>query len=83
MPSQQFLETNCALTGAKSLILRVQADGKRRDIGLVAADLNGSGREAFRVRDERLGALKVDAIGSAEVIGARDPIGPAAPITGT
>ena len=46
---------NCAPTGAKSWILRVQADGKRRDIGLGAADVDGSGRDAFGPEDNRLG----------------------------
>ncbi|ASJ91140.1 tyrosine-type recombinase/integrase [Porphyrobacter sp. CACIAM 03H1] len=46
---------NCAPTGAKSWILRVQADGKRRDIGLGAADVDGAGREAFGAGDDRLG----------------------------
>jgi hypothetical protein len=46
---------NCAPTGAKSWILRVQADGKRRDIGLGAADVDGAGREAFGAGDDRVG----------------------------
>ncbi|MFM6831408.1 MAG: Arm DNA-binding domain-containing protein [Novosphingobium sp.] len=36
----------CAPTGAKSWILRVQVDGKRRDIGLGSLD-DGAGRNAF------------------------------------
>jgi integrase len=39
--------------GAKSWMLRVQVDGKRRDIGLGAADVDGLGREAFGVGDTR------------------------------
>lgn len=34
-------------TGARSWILRVQADGRRRDIGLGAVDIDQAGREAF------------------------------------
>jgi len=51
----QGLFLNCAPTGAKSWILRVQTDGKRRDIGLGAADVDGSGRNAFGAEDNRLG----------------------------
>jgi integrase len=43
----------CAPTGAKSWILRVQVDGKRRDIGLGSLD-DGSGRAAFAEGDNRL-----------------------------
>jgi len=39
--------------GAKSWMLRVQVDGKRRDIGLGTADVDGLGREAFGVGDSR------------------------------
>ncbi|MFN9498060.1 MAG: Arm DNA-binding domain-containing protein, partial [Erythrobacteraceae bacterium] len=39
--------------GAKSWMLRVQVDGKRRDIGLGTADVDGLGREAFGVGDAR------------------------------
>jgi integrase len=49
----------CAPTGAKSWILRVQADGKRRDIGLGAADVDGVGRDAFGPRDDRLGGASL------------------------
>jgi integrase len=34
-------------TGARYYILRVQHEGRRRDIGLGSADLDGAGREAF------------------------------------
>lgn len=44
----------CAPTGAKSWMLRVQVDGKRRDIGLGAADVDGAGRQAFGEGDSRL-----------------------------
>lgn len=43
----------CAPTGAKSWMLRVQVDGKRRDIGLGSLD-DGSGRAAFAAGDNRL-----------------------------
>ncbi|WP_255355061.1 site-specific integrase [Novosphingobium sp. CCH12-A3] len=43
----------CAPTGAKSWMLRVQVDGKRRDIGLGSLD-DGSGRKAFAEGDKRL-----------------------------
>ena len=43
----------CAPTGAKSWMLRVQVDGKRRDIGLGSLD-DGSGRAAFAEGDNRL-----------------------------
>jgi integrase len=39
--------------GAKSWILRVQVDGKRRDIGLGAADVDGLGSNAFGKDDAR------------------------------
>jgi len=39
--------------GTKSWMLRVQVDGKRRDIGLGAADVDGLGREAFGADDTR------------------------------
>lgn len=45
----------CAPTGAKSWMLRVQVDGKRRDIGLGAVDSDGAGRNAFAEGDNRLG----------------------------
>ena len=34
-------------TGSRYYVLRVQHEGRRRDIGLGTADLNGTGREAF------------------------------------
>lgn len=34
-------------SGARFWMLRVQADGKRRDIGVGAVDANGAGRDAF------------------------------------
>ncbi|NLR38541.1 tyrosine-type recombinase/integrase [Novosphingobium sp. ERW19] len=43
----------CAPTGAKSWMLRVQVDGKRRDIGLGSLDV-GAGRNAFAEGDKRL-----------------------------
>lgn len=43
----------CAPTGAKSWMLRVQVDGKRRDIGLGSLD-DGAGRNAFAEGDNRL-----------------------------
>lgn len=46
----------CAPTGAKSWVLRVQVDGKRRDIGLGAVDPDGAGRAAFAEGDDRLDA---------------------------
>jgi integrase len=39
--------------GAKSWMLRVQVDGKRRDIGLGGADVDGLGSEAFGKNDDR------------------------------
>lgn len=39
--------------GTKSWMLRVQVDGKRRDIGLGSADVDGLGREAFGADDTR------------------------------
>ncbi|MCY1670183.1 integrase arm-type DNA-binding domain-containing protein [Novosphingobium sp. SL115] len=39
--------------GAKSWMLRVQVDGKRRDIGLGAADIDGLGADAFGKHDDR------------------------------
>lgn len=45
-------------SGARSWILRVQADGRRRDIGLGAVDLDGAGREAFG-RNDPLAALSL------------------------
>lgn len=50
----QGLFLHCAPTGAKSWILRVQADGRRRDIGLGAADVDSAGRDAFGPADDRL-----------------------------
>lgn len=44
----------CAATGARSWMLRVQVDGKRRDIGLGAVDDANLGRNAFGESDERL-----------------------------
>lgn len=46
---------NCAPTGAKSWILRVQVEGKCRDIGLGAANVEGAGREAFGAEYNRWG----------------------------
>lgn len=46
-----------APSGARSWMLRVQVDGKRRDIGLGAADVDGLGREAFGNGDNRLSEL--------------------------
>lgn len=39
--------------GAKSWMLRVQVDSKRRDIGLGAADIDGLGADAFGKHDDR------------------------------
>lgn len=39
--------------GAKSWMLRVQVDGKRRDIGLGSVDVDGLGAEAFGKHDAR------------------------------
>lgn len=39
--------------GAKSWMLRVQVDGKRRDIGLGAVDVDGLGTDAFSKDDAR------------------------------
>ncbi|MEP0390754.1 MAG: integrase arm-type DNA-binding domain-containing protein [Erythrobacter sp.] len=47
---------SCAPTGAKSWVLRVQVEGKRRDIGLGAVDVDGAGRKAFGAEDDRLAA---------------------------
>jgi integrase len=44
----------CAPSGAKSWMLRVQVDGKRRDIGLGSVDVDGAGRNAFADGDNRL-----------------------------
>lgn len=41
-------------TGAKSWMLRVQVDGKRRDIGLGAVDIEGLGTSVFAEGDNRL-----------------------------
>lgn len=41
-------------SGAKSWILRVQVDGKRRDIGLGAVDIDAAGVGAFAPDDKRL-----------------------------
>ena len=43
-----------APTGARNWVLRVLVDGKRRDIGLGAADTDGAGRKAFADGDARL-----------------------------
>ena len=51
----QGLFLHCAPTGARSWVLRVQVDGRRRDIGLGAADVDGAGRIAFGAGDDRLG----------------------------
>lgn len=45
---------SCAPTGAKSWVLRVQVEGKRRDIGLGTVDADGAGRNAFGAEDNRL-----------------------------
>ena len=50
---------NCAPTGAKSWVLRVQVNGRRRDIGLGAADVDGAGRNAFGAEDDRLAAASL------------------------
>lgn len=42
-----------APSGAKSWMLRVQVDGKRRDIGLGAVDVDGLGSDAFGKDDAR------------------------------
>lgn len=42
-------------SGAKSWILLAQADGKRRDIGLGAGDLDSAKRVAFGPGDDGLG----------------------------
>jgi hypothetical protein len=44
----------CAPTGARNWVLRVQSDGKRRDIGLGAVDPDGAGKKAFATGDTRL-----------------------------
>jgi len=44
----------CAPTGARNWVLRIQADGKRRDIGLGALDADGAGRKAFGAGDSRM-----------------------------
>lgn len=46
-----------APSGARSWMLRVQVDGKRRDIGLGAVDVDGLGRDAFGSGDDRLSEL--------------------------
>lgn len=48
-----------APSGGRSWMLRVQVDGKRRDIGLGAADIDGLGRNAFGDGDDRLSALSL------------------------
>lgn len=45
----------CAPTGAKSWMLRVQVQKRRRDIGLGAVDVDGAGRDAFGKGEDRLG----------------------------
>lgn len=47
----------CAPTGAKSWMLRVQFNNKRRDIGLGAVDVDGAGRAAFGEGDDRVGEM--------------------------
>ena len=42
-----------APSGAKSWMLRVQVDGKRRDIGLGTVDVDGLGNDAFGMDDAR------------------------------
>ncbi|HPB22984.1 MAG TPA: Arm DNA-binding domain-containing protein, partial [Novosphingobium sp.] len=44
-------------SGAKSWMLRVQVDGKRRDIGLGAVDTESAGMGAFAAGDDRLSEL--------------------------
>jgi integrase len=44
-------------TGAKSWILRVQVQGKRRDIGLGSVDLDGPAPTVFAAGDDRLGEV--------------------------
>ena len=44
----------CFPTGARTWVLRVQADGKRRDIGLGAVDVDGAGLGAFGKSDNRI-----------------------------
>lgn len=46
-----------APTGAKSWMLRVQVDGRRRDLGLGVVDIDGAGRDAFGVDDPRISEL--------------------------
>lgn len=43
----------CAPTGAKVWMLRVQSDGRRRDIGLGSVDVDGLGRNVFADGDNR------------------------------
>lgn len=45
---------SCAPTGARTWVLRIQVDGKRRDIGLGSVDVEGAGRNAFAADDRRL-----------------------------
>ena len=44
-----------AATGAKNWVLRAQVDGKRRDIGLGACDVDGAGRDAFQTKPDASG----------------------------
>lgn len=46
-----------APSGARSWMLRVQVDGRRRDIGLGAVDDGRTGRHAFGVEDDRHSAI--------------------------
>ncbi|NML96330.1 tyrosine-type recombinase/integrase [Novosphingobium olei] len=46
----------CAPTGARSWMLRIQVDGKRRDIGLGKVD-DGAGLNAFAKGDDRLATV--------------------------
>lgn len=48
-----------APTGAKSWMLRVQVDGKRRDIGLGTADIDGLGSNAFGGGDNQLAQMSL------------------------
>lgn len=47
----------CAPGGGKSWMLRVQADGKRRDIGLGSVAIDGAGHNVFAKDDNRLGEI--------------------------
>lgn len=62
----------CAPTGAKSWVLRVQVQGKRRDIGLGAVDTDGAGRNAFAAGDNRLDETPLMLRKSLSLLEARD-----------